>query len=182
MSPNQQYKSVNGPSQKQRKYPSSIPRHPTKQSRPDHTKKGQKRRDGGIARPNTHQLTSSPKQVSRKPPRRTSSLEHRFQKDVLPPPLHLHHLRPLNPLPQTHNRMPARLDRTRPTPLDRLRTRHAPLPKLETREALPVMPRAAGGVDERHRSDSNDQIRRREVACFVRHAGARKGLLGSKGG
>jgi len=85
--------------------------------------------------------------------------QNQFTQNVPPPPLHLHNLRPLLPLPETHNRMPARLDRTRPTPLHRLRHRLTPLPKLEAREALPTMPSPAGSTHEPNRSCANHQVR-----------------------
>jgi hypothetical protein len=178
----QSVKSVESPIQQTKEeILNSILKHPTEQSCTKQTKTNEKEEKAAAL--HAAILTNQP-QVSRPRSQLTipGSTQELLTQNVLPPPLHLHNLRPLNLLPQTHNRMPARLNRARPTPLDRLRHRHAPLPKLETREALSALPGSEGGVDEPHPSRANDQVRRREVACFVRHAGSRERFLGSQGG
>jgi hypothetical protein len=160
---------------------SSIPEHRTEQSCPAETKKSVKRKRKRHCSPRyspTHLKVSRPQSQLTAP---GVSLDTVTQ-NVPPPPLHLHNLRPLRPLPQAHHRMPARLNRTRPAPLHRLRHRLTPLPKLEARETVPAMSSPAGSTDEPNRSRANYQIRRREVAGFLRHAGSWERFLGPQGG
>lgn len=133
---------------------SSIPRNANRTTLPKPDKEARKLSESGINVPET----SPQAQVSRRRSQPTvpGASQSKATQNVLPPPLHLHNLRPLNPLPQTHNRMPARLDRARPTPLNRLRTHHASLPKLETRKALSALPGSKRSADEPYRSGASD--------------------------
>jgi hypothetical protein len=152
----QSVKSVESPIQRTKEeILSSIPKHPTEQSCPKQTKTNEKEEKAAAL--HAAILTNQP-QVSRPRSQLTipGSTQELLTQNVLPPPLHLHNLRPLNPLPQTHNRMPARLDRARPTPLNRLRTHHASLPKLETRKALSALPGSKRSADEPYRSGASD--------------------------
>ena len=159
---------------------SSIPRNANRTTLPKPDKEARKLSESGINVPET----SPQAQVSRRRSQPTvpGASQSKATQNVLPPPLHLHNLRPLNPLPQTHNRMPARLDRTRPTPLNRLQTHHTPLPKLETRETVPAMPEPKGSADEPDRSGARSTIRCVEVESLVLVASAWERFLESKGG
>ena len=133
---------------------SSIPRNANRTTLPKPDKEARKLSESGINVPET----SPQAQVSRRRSQPTvpGASQSKATQNVLPPPLHLHNLRPLNPLPLPHNRMPPRLDRTRPTPLGQLRANHSPLPKLEARETLPALPSSKRSADEPYRSGASD--------------------------